>query len=158
MTYTFKFSFGTNAVEQSFEFDSLPVAAQEFIINYGLKQYLSDGAAVGKEECETEELRNELKASRVNERADKLRQGTMSQRAASSRVVDPQAKIKRELAKELLKAYCKANDLTFWKGQELTDKIESFWAKNGEKPQIKAELAKRIKAAEKAESFGEIEL
>lgn len=158
ITFKNTFAFGGHESAVELDFASLPQAAQEFIVAYGLRQYLNDGAAVAKDECDSEDERNKLKIDRINERVQKLRDGTMSQRGGGTRVTDPIQKIKREIATEILKAYAKANDITMWKGAELTAKIETFWEKNGDKPKIKAELDKRIKAMEALNEMGELDL
>lgn len=150
------FTFGASSTVAEIDFDTLPQASKEFIINYGLKQYLNDGAAVGKDECESEDERNQLKADRVADRVTKLKDGTMSIRGGT-RVTDPVAKIKRDLALDILKDFWKKNDMKALKGAELTAKIEDFWAKNGDKEQIKKVLAERIAAAQKAD-MGELDL
>lgn len=149
------FTFGAHEVKAEIDFASLPEKSQQFLIEYGLKQYLGDGAAVSKDDGDTEAKRDQLKADGVSDRIKKLWDGTVSQR--NGRVTDPVARAKRDLAVEMHKVHCKQTDTKPLKGDELASWIERFYAKNGTNPKIQAEIEKRVKAMAKLE-LGEIDL
>ena len=159
MRFQKTFSFGTETAQVSIDFTTLPANAQEFIIRYGLTQYLSDGAAIAKDEYPTEAERNTAKAEGVLSRVAKLREGTMSIRGGGTRTVDPVAKVKREVALEILKAHAKANDIKLPKGEELSAKIEKFWQSEKNTKALMPEVEKRLKAMEKtADKLGELDI
>lgn len=153
------FTFGTESETVNIDFNQLPETAQAFIINYGLTQYLNDGAAVGKDEYETEAERNAAKVAGIRTRADKLRAGTMSVRGGGTRTTDPRQKVMRDVATEILRAYFKSQDMKMPKGEELTQRIEKFWASEKNTAKMMPEVEKRLKdMAKKADSLGELEI
>jgi len=155
--FSHNFTFGQEKAEINLDVATLPKASQEFLMTYGLRQYLSDGAAVGKDEAESEAERNKLKAGRVLDRVKKLQDGTMSVRGGGTRVTDPIQKIKRDIALEILKKHWRDNGIAAPKGAELTAKVEAFWERNGDKPSVVKILNERIKASQKMD-LGELDI
>lgn len=117
------FAYGSHKVEVAIDFDSLPQESKDFIISYGLKQYLNDGAAVAKD---IEGDRNELKADGVQKRLTKLLEGTVKERASGPRG-DQEARDRKEIAVAYIKARAQAKGASMPKGDDLAKMIETLW-------------------------------
>src|SRR5215207_9839998 len=88
------FAANVSTVAVNVTFGNLPEASQRFIIEYGLKQYIQDGAAVSKEftsgerkgEKKTAEEIAAEKTEGVEERLDNLRSGEFIRRGTVERL------------------------------------------------------------------------
>jgi hypothetical protein len=119
-------------VPVNLEWDSLPIESREFIINYGLKQYLQDGAAVSKTftdkarlgEAKTVTEMDAEKAAGVESRIGKLKAGTVGERTRKSEPVDPIEKEMCRIVVERLRAKAKATGAKLPKAG--TDEMEAL--------------------------------
>jgi hypothetical protein len=92
-------------------FGDLPEDTQIFVVEYGLKQYIQDGAAVSKlhtdkdrkGQTKTEEEIAQEKREGVAERVENLTSGTFTRRGTAERV-DPETAFRRAYVVEKLKA------------------------------------------------------
>lgn len=103
------FKFGSHIVEDQVDFNSLPASSIEFLLTYGLKQYLADGAAVPKDAAESEDERDALKREGVRRRILKIKEGTCAIRETKAKEpADPAAKHKAAVLMEMASAIAKA--------------------------------------------------
>lgn len=148
-------TYAANNVSASFEFEALPEASRLFIINYGIRQYLNDGAAVGKDWTPAEDgtgpkTVQEEKARRVEDRVKKLNEGTVSERASGGGQpkLSVEDRIWRELAIETLRAAAKAQNKKLPKDEAREALIAKVIANPKFVESQKKEHAARVKAAQ----------
>jgi hypothetical protein len=84
---------------ETIDFAALPIASQEFVVNYGLKQLLADSHVSGKTLEEKEGL--------LDKKLDKLFEGTLAIRSSGPRDGDPVAKELTKLATAKVHAHIK---------------------------------------------------
>lgn len=75
MTITVK----VKAIDESFEFDesTVPASATAFLLNYGYKQWLNDGAAIDRKKVPDAAEARVLATKRVHDRVNCIRSGDM---------------------------------------------------------------------------------
>lgn len=139
----------------------LPQASVEFLLAYGIRQYLQDGAAVSKKDEDgndrpADEIAAEKEAG-VKTRLDNITKGEFK-RASGPRVTDPKAKVEREMALSYLKPAYKKAGKELPKGEELAAKIAAFWASEKNVAALGKERDRRVAAATKKIEGVEIEL
>ncbi len=107
-----KFEAAIANVPCSVDFATLPEASQRFIVEYGLRQYLNDGAAASLRDREgnpkTAEALAEEKAEGVRDRLAKLASGEFTRRAAAKQAVDPAERERNAIIREKLEAAARA--------------------------------------------------
>ena len=128
------------------DFDGLPAASQQFLIAYGIKQYLADGAAGTT-------TNEDLKAG-VDERLTKMKEGTVKTRTSSGKgPSDNVDVVAKQLATRLIRDKAKAKGVTLTK-EKLAELVEKLLNLQGEdfKRQAAEEIeARKARAAEVAE-------
>ena len=82
------------------DFDLLPEASRDFVIRYGLKQYLADGVAGVENQAEFD--------AGVIERATKLEKGDLTRERKASHSVDGPTARTIKLVKEMIRGKIKA--------------------------------------------------
>lgn len=142
------------------EFDQLPDESKRFVIEYGVRQYLNDGAAVSKQFTDKErkgmfkdaETIAEEKFQGVTERLENLRTGEFTRRGPSAPKMTPEEKERYSIVQARLDAMAKATGKSLPKktgkdaNPELLQKLhEAMYAKH--KDAIDKEVARRLKAA-----------
>jgi len=150
-------------------FADLPDESQRFVIEYGIKQYLNDGAAVslvfttkerkGEKKTDAEILAE--KQDGVTERLENLRTGEFTRRGSGAPKMTPEEKERYSIVQARLDAMAKATGKTLPKktgkdaNPELLAKLhEAMYTKH--KDAIDKEVARRLKANEKAEDVSDI--
>lgn len=137
-------------VECNVDVNSLPAESVAFLLNYGIGQYLQDGAAVslkdeaGNKRTDLDTIAAEKKAG-VEQRLENILKGEFK-RSGGTRVTDPVAKVKRDMALEYLRPAYKNAGKELPKGQELAAKVNAFWASEKNQKALGKELEKRINA------------
>jgi hypothetical protein len=129
------------------DFDALPEASKDFIIRYGLKQYLADGMAGATEP-------SAAKAG-INARVTKLKEANFERTRGEAGPVDDEAVLARRLARDEFLAAVKAAGADFQSGWKELDKdkkaahIAGFFEKNKDRftKEAKAQIDKRKAAA-----------
>lgn len=131
---------GQHTVE--IDFDALPDASRDFVIRYGLKQYLADGAAGAGSNAEL--------VAGVEERVRKLREADFQRtRGEGSAKPDTEERIAMKLAKELIRVKAKAAGVTLPK-EKVEAAAEAFLAKDTDEAKaIKTEAKRQIAAKAK---------
>lgn len=152
-------------------FHTLPEASQRFIIEYGIRQYLQDGAAVSKTflsgdrkgETKTEAEIAEEKAEGVRERLENLRQGEFTRRSAAGPKMTPEEKERDRIVMDRLTKAVKAMGKAMPKatGKDANPALLAqlkarYYEKN--KAAIDKEVARRMKDAEKVEDLSDLGL
>lgn len=125
-------------------FDTLPEASQAFLIAYGLKQVLNDAhASIQRKDFDSEEAFQDEVMGAVLAKVEALESGEVKSRGTGAvRVVDPFAKLCREIAKERIYAACaKAG-----KKKPVKEQLEAFIVQVMEKhgDSVKAEAKERL--------------
>jgi len=154
------FAANVSTVAVNVTFGNLPEASQRFIIEYGLKQYIQDGAAVSKEftsgerkgEKKTAEEIAAEKTEGVEERLDNLRSGEFIRRGTVERLSPEEMRrvayiedtIRTAAAKARVKLPTKKADATWW-----TDKVASYYEKN--QAAVDKEMARQARELDKIE-------
>lgn len=113
--FTFKAEVATVPVEVNFE--ALPEASRLFLAEYGLRQYLNDGAAVSKTITsgaskgiiKSDEQILEEKIAGVKARLDNILSGEFTRREAKPRV-STEERIREEVIQDRLEAGAKASN------------------------------------------------
>jgi hypothetical protein len=84
-----------------FDTESLPPATVEFVFNYGLKQWVNDGAAKQRANFDSDEEFESARVAGANERIERLRSGDVpGTRAPAS----PATKLGRQVAAAAVEA------------------------------------------------------
>lgn len=156
------FTYSANGVDTTIDFETLPEASRAFIINYGLRQYLNDGAAVAKDwtppEGETRTIEEE-KTRRVNDRLTKLREGTVAERASAGRTaVSVEDRIWREMAVEAIKTAAKVQGKKMPKGDDREALITKVLASDKFREANVKEHKARVAMAKKSIDLGDFDL
>ena len=148
------------------DFADLPEASRAFIIEYGLKQYIQDGAAVSKTfasgdrkgVAKTEAEIAEEKAAGVKERLENLASGEFTRRGPAQPKATPEERHRAAIVQEKLEAIAKATGKSLPKragksaNPELLAKLHAaYYAKNA--AAVDKEVVRRINAAAKIEDF-----
>lgn len=123
-------------LDQSYELDSadLPEASREFLLAYGYKQYIADGAAVSKFDSDGTELTDdEMEAAKV-EGADKRFANVQSGDFTRTASRDPVEVETRRVAQAWLRAECKARKLKYPDGKANKAAREALWAQIEKSP------------------------
>jgi len=121
----------------SIAWDKLPEESRDFIVKYGLKQYLADGMARAEDEAQAKAL--------VDERVAKLLAADFSRASGESKPDSIEARALR-MAKEFVRAKLKEANATADK-----EKVAAAAEKLVEaQPKWKAEAKKQIEAERKA--------
>ncbi len=131
------------------DWDNLPAESRAFVITYGLKQYLADGAAGAGSNAEL--------VDGVNARAAKLANADFTRtRGDGPAKPDTEERIALRLAKELIREAAKAKNATLDK-DAVEAAAKTFLASDHEKAKaILAEAKRQISAKAKVnESAGE---
>jgi hypothetical protein len=143
------------------KFADLPEVAQLFVVEYGLKQYIQDGAAVSKKENEgkdDERVRSPeeiatLKIEGVNERVANLQAGEFTRRSSAVKLT-PEEKHRNDVIMDGLRKFAdsigkKLPPRTGKKAdpEKLDAQMAAWYKKN--QAEIDKEVARRMKAAEK---------
>jgi len=125
----------------SVDWENLPEASRSFVIAYGLKQYLADGAAGAQSNDElTQGVAERL---RKLETADFVRKGTGVERG------DTESTLALRFAKDAIKAACKAQNMAAPGKEKLGEMAKGLVASNPKyTADAKKELERRAKAAE----------
>src|SRR5262245_3296067 len=79
-----------------FDTDSLPTVSTEFAFNYGLKQWVNDGAAKQRKDFDTDADYDEARVAGANDRIERLRSGDVP---GTREPADPDTAASRRLAK-----------------------------------------------------------
>jgi hypothetical protein len=87
--------------------ESIRSRLRSFLLDYGLKQYLSDGAAV-PQAAGDDTTRNELKAGGVKSRITKVLAGECAIRANSAEPKDPAERHRQAVIMEILRSIADA--------------------------------------------------
>jgi len=126
----------------SVDWDALPEESRAFVIRYGLKQYLADGAAGAGS--------NEELVNGVNERVRKLAEADFQRtRGEGAAKPDTEERIALRLAKELIRAKAKAASVTLPK-EKVEAAAVAFLAKDTDDAKaIKAEAKRQMQAKAK---------
>lgn len=148
------------------DFATLPEASQAFVIEYGLKQYIQDGAAVSKTftdkdrkgQAKTEAEIEAEKREGVEERLANLVSGEFSRRGPAAPKRTPEERHRDEIVQEALERIAKATGKTLPKktgktaNPELLAKFHAaYYAKNA--AAIDKEVARRVRAGAPVEDF-----
>lgn len=151
--------------------DSLPAASVAFILEYGLKQYLQDGAAVSKlflsgdrkGEAKSEDEIAEEKAEGVKERLQNLASGEFTRRNTAGPKATPEERERDNIIMARLQAAVKAmgKRLPTATGKNadpeyLAQLKAAYYAKN--KAAIDKEVARRMKDANVVEDLSDLGL
>jgi hypothetical protein len=166
-----KFEANIAGVPVNVDVESLPATSVAFIMEYGLRQYIQDGAAVSKVyttkerkgEVKTDEEIEAEKADGVKERVENLLSGEFTRRGPAAPKQTPEERYREQMVMAELERIAKAT------GKKLPTKTgknadperlrklqEAVYAKN--KDGIDKEVARRIKAdAKAAEDVSDIE-
>lgn len=122
----------------SVDWENLPDESRAFIVNYGLKQYLADGAAGAAD--------NAALVEGVDARVKKLLVADFSRtRGEGAAKPDTEERIAIKLAKEMLRAVAKAKGATLDK-DKLAEAATTFLASDHEKAKaILAEAKRQMK-------------
>ena|SRR5215207_6139844 len=142
------------------DFATLPEASQSFVIEYGLRQYLQDGAAVSKlflsgdrkGEAKTADEIAAEKAEGVTERLANLASGEFTRRGSAERLSPEESRrvayieevIRSAAAKARVKLPTKKADASWW-----TDKVAAYYEKN--RVAVDKEMARQSREVEKIE-------
>lgn len=129
--------------EVAIDWDNLPGASREFIIAYGLKQYLADGAAGA---ANHDELVNGVEA-----RVAKLLSGDLTRRASGVERQDTETGRALKLARAAIRALCKVQGVPVPEKDKLGEMAAKLIESN---PQYRKDAQAQLKAEAKAvESF-----
>ena len=98
------------------DFTTLPEASQAFVIEYGLRQYIQDGAAVSKlfasgerkGEAKSEAEIAEEKAEGVRERLANLQSGDFTRRGTAAPKMSPEERYRDQIVTDRLEKAVKA--------------------------------------------------
>jgi hypothetical protein len=147
------------------DFATLPEASQAFVIEYGIRQYLNDGAAVSKLFTDKErkgmvkdaETIATEKFEGVTERLENLRSGEFTRRGSGAPKMTPEERERASIVQARLDAMAKAVGKPLPKktgkdaNPELLAKMhEAMYAKH--KDAIDKEVSRRLKAAKTEDS------
>jgi hypothetical protein len=166
-----KFEANIAGVPVSVDVEALPAPSVQFIMEYGLRQYIQDGAAVSKvftdkdrkgQEKTDDEIATE-KREGVEERVANLLSGEFTRRGPAQPKLSPEERHREDYVNSLLAGIAKAT------GKKLPTKTgknadperlkklqDAVYARN--KDSIDKEVARRIKAdAKAAEDVSDIE-
>jgi hypothetical protein len=146
-------------------FADLPEESQRFVVEYGIRQYLNDGAAVSKLHTDKErrgiaktelEILNE-KQDGVTERLANLQSGEFTRRGTGAAKMTPEEKERYSIVQARLDAMAKATGKVLPKktgkdaNPELLQKLhEAMYTKH--KDAIDKEVSRRLKAARTEDS------
>lgn len=125
----------------SVEFDKLPEASREFIIRYGLKQYLADGVA-------GVETQDEFNAG-VTERTTKLEKGDLSRERKASAKVDDETGRTIKLVREMIRGKIKGANLKVEK-EAFDAMVEKFLSDESKTAPFRAEAERQLAQEAKA--------
>lgn len=161
MTNIITVTIGKTGAAHEIDFAALPETSQQFIITYGLKQLLNDAhASITPKAYKPEDFDGLSFAEAVNaaveEKLNRLFEGTLAIRAGTREPSDPRAKIIHQLAKDALREALKAKGLNFKAiGEEkVSELVAGLAAKNADA--YGAEADRRLAA--KASAGAEIDL
>lgn len=120
------------------DWENLPSESRDFVIHYGLKQYLADGAAGATS-------RDEMVAG-VDERVRKLREADFTRRTGEAK---PDSETTRaiKLAKAAIRAAAKAKGVNPPSGDKMAEMAARLVESN---PQYRKDAAKQLEAERKA--------
>lgn len=103
-----EFTFGTHTID----FDALPTASQDYLIQYGINQSLTDSYASSRSDAKKEGKSDEeiaaVMAESVAARVAKLLDGTIGVRAPAGPKLSPEDAMYQKVASEAVKAMLKA--------------------------------------------------
>jgi hypothetical protein len=121
------------------DWNALPDNAQEFVIKYGLKQYLADGMAGAESEAEAK--------AGVEARVAKLVSGDLSRTNAGGDKPDTETGRALKLARVAIRTQAKAKNVTLTK-EQVAEAAKSWVEKNPKwLAEAKRQLAEEAKAA-----------
>lgn len=153
-----QFTANIATVPVAIDFSALPEASQLFVVEYGLKQYIQDGAAVSKKDSDGNEkseqdIANE-KREGVEERVANLQAGEFTRRSTAVKLT-PEEKHRNDVVMDGLRKAAAAvgKPLPTRTGkkaepEKLDRMIAGWYAKH--QVEIDKEVARRMKASEKA--------
>jgi len=123
------------------DWENLPQESRDFIILYGLKQYMADGAAGATSH-------DELKQG-VEERYRKLREADFQRRGTGVERQDSETGRALKLARAAIRAACKAKNVGTPEKEKLAEMAAGLIEKNPQyRKDAKAQLAAEAKAVE----------
>jgi hypothetical protein len=141
-------------------YEELPTASREFVIEYGLRQYIQDGAAVSKtftdkerkgQEKTADEIAAE-KAEGVKERIENLLSGEFNRRGPAAARQTPEERERESVIMAALQAAAKAANIKLptktgknADPDKLAGLVKNYYAKY--QAQVDKEVARRMKAA-----------
>jgi hypothetical protein len=143
-------------------FDSLPEESKSFVIEYGLRQYVQDGAAVSKTftsgetkgMVKTDEQIATEKREGVEERVANLLSGDFTRRGPSAARKTPEEIERESYIMAELKAAAKASNVKLptktgkdADPEKLAELVANYYAKFGEA--VDKEVARRLKSVAK---------
>jgi hypothetical protein len=130
---------GQTAVE--IDWENLPQASREFIVAYGLKQYLADGAAGAQSHDEL--------VQGVAERVRKLETADFQRKGSGAERGDTETTLALKFAREAIRAACKAQNMAAPAKEKLAEMAKGLIESNPKyRKDAQAELARRAKATE----------
>lgn len=144
-------SYVRNGHEFTVDFAQLPEASKEFLIRYGFKQWLPDAwAMTAAEKAEHGSAIEEVIIAKAEAKLDRLRAGTITERANAKESVDPTTKLRNAVIMEELEVYAKDQNKTLptrtgkKADPEKLDKLMAAWYAQYAK-RIDSEVARRQK-------------
>lgn len=157
-------------VPVNIDFDTLPIESRVFVIEYGLKQYIADGAAVSKEfqsgerkgEKKTADEIAAEKTEGVQERIENLMSGEFTRRGPGAAKLTPEERERDSIIMAQLAAWAKARNskLPTKTGKkadpELLEKLVAKWYEKNQTA-IDKEVARRMKDAAKVQDMTDMD-
>lgn len=128
--------------EVAIDFDALPDASKDFVIKYGLKQYLADGVAGAESQADFD--------AGVQEREAKLLSGDLTRAKGEGKgPIDNVATLAKKLAREEVERAAKEQNFKFADKDQKAAVVEQYLEANRERltEEAEAEIKARKKTA-----------
>lgn len=165
-----KFTANIAGVPVDLDTDALPAESNAFALEYGIRQYVQDGAAVSKTfasgerkgELKTDDEIAAEKQEGVRERIENLMSGEFTRRGPGAAKLSPEERERDSIIMAQLAAWAKARDskLPTKTGKnanpELLAKLVAKWYEKNQTA-IDKEVARRIKDAAKVQDMSDLD-